>query len=338
MRLFTVVLFSFIILESLVAQEKVNWISFQEAIEKNKTEPRKIIVDVYTDWCGWCKRMDQTTFSNPEIAKYINQNYWAVKFDAEGNDTVTYQGQTYTNRPPVPTGGRMRKNTHPLAAKILNGRMSYPSLVYMDDSSNVIAPIGGYRDAKGIQPFLVYFVENLHKYADLQTFTEDFAQAFDNRTPEDSLTINWISATDAFTRAEKEEKNILIFFYADWNVPSTIMTQVSFQDSVIAAYANDSFIPVRFNVVSSEKVVMGEHTFINQGKEHPYHDFAVSLLNGNMETPVVVMLSPKKELITRTPGYFTNKNLEPILHYFNEGAYKTTKWTDYRSAFTSAIK
>jgi len=320
------------------AQEKIDWISFQEAIEKNKKEPRKIIVDVYTDWCGWCKKMDHTTFENPEIAKYINQNYWAVKFDAEGNDTIDYKGKTYTNTPPVMVGGRMRKNTHPLAQMLLNGRMSYPSLVYMDDSSNVIAPIGGYRDAKGIQPFLVYFVENLYKYTDLQQFTEDFDNAFSNRKAEDSLTINWTTATDAFARCEKEDKNILIYFYADWSVPSTIMTQVAFEDSVVATYTNENFIPVLFNVVSGETVTMGEHTFVNQGKEHPYHDFAVSLLNGKMETPVIVILSSKKELITRTPGYFTNKNLEPILHYFNEGAYKTTKWPDYQSAFKSDIK
>ena len=63
--------------------EKINWVSFEEAVQLNEKEPRKFIVDVYTDWCGWCKRMDQTTFKNPEVAQYINEKYWAVKLNAE---------------------------------------------------------------------------------------------------------------------------------------------------------------------------------------------------------------------------------------------------------------
>ena len=49
----------------------VNWMSFEEAVEKSKKEKRKIFIDVYTDWCGWCKVMDKNTFSQPVIAKYI---------------------------------------------------------------------------------------------------------------------------------------------------------------------------------------------------------------------------------------------------------------------------
>lgn len=320
-------------------QEKIKWMTLQQAIEKNKTQPRKIIVDVHTEWCGWCKRMDATTFASPEIAAYINANYWAVKFDAEGNDTVMYKGQQYINLPPV-TGpdGRLRKNTHPLAVKLLNGRMSYPSLVYLDDSSNVIAPIGGYRDANGLMPFLVYFVENLHKYTDLQQFSDDFAKAYGGTVAQDKLLVKWVDAETAFNRSEKENKKIFLFLYSDWSAPSHLMEQVSFQDTIIAKYINDNYLPVRFNITAKDTVTIGENKFVNQQKGHPYHDFAVSILNGEMQVPNMVFLTPKKELITRTQGYFTAKTVEPVLNYFSGESYKTSSWDAYRSTFKSSIK
>ena len=52
-------------------------------------------MDVYTDWCGWCKRMDATTFENPAIAKYMSENFYCVKFNAESQKEVTFKGQKY---------------------------------------------------------------------------------------------------------------------------------------------------------------------------------------------------------------------------------------------------
>ena len=104
---------------SLIAQDaKVKWISIEEAEKLNKQEPRKIMVDVYTDWCGWCKKMDKETFSHPVIAEYINKNYYAVKLDAEGKDEITFSGTTYKF---IAQGSR---GYHELAAGLLNGKMS----------------------------------------------------------------------------------------------------------------------------------------------------------------------------------------------------------------------
>ena len=65
---------------TLDAQEKIQWMDFEEAVSACTKQPKKIFVDVYTNWCGWCKKMDQTTFADPEVAKYMNENYYAVKF------------------------------------------------------------------------------------------------------------------------------------------------------------------------------------------------------------------------------------------------------------------
>ena len=63
---------------NLGAQE-VKWLTFEEAIELNRREPRKIMIDVYTDWCSWCKVMDKNTFNQAVIANYLNKTYYQVK-------------------------------------------------------------------------------------------------------------------------------------------------------------------------------------------------------------------------------------------------------------------
>lgn len=138
--------------------EKVNWLTFEEAMQKSANgEKRKVFIDVYTDWCGWCKRMDATTFSNPEIANYLNTEYYPVKLDAERKDTVIVNGKAYKF---VPEG---RRGYHELAAALLNGRMSYPTVVLLDEQFNMIQPIPGYRQAPELDEILKYYGNDNHK-------------------------------------------------------------------------------------------------------------------------------------------------------------------------------
>ena len=137
--------------------QKVKWYSFEEAVELNKTKPKKILIDVYTDWCGWCKKMDQNTFSHPVIAEYINKNFYAVKFDAESKEAIKFKEITYTNK------GTGTRSTHELAVALLNGRMSYPSIAYMDENNQLITAIPGYYDAQKIEPLLNFISKGLYK-------------------------------------------------------------------------------------------------------------------------------------------------------------------------------
>ena len=73
-------------LGSLVAQaQEIKWMTLNEALAAQKKVPKPIFMDVYTDWCGPCKMLDKNTFSNPEVAAFISKNYYAVKFNCEGN-------------------------------------------------------------------------------------------------------------------------------------------------------------------------------------------------------------------------------------------------------------
>lgn len=149
-------------------KNKINWMSFEEAVKKNETEPKKIFIDVYTDWCGWCKRMDQTTFSDSAVVAYMNENFYAVKFDAEQSESVEFKGHTFINEKP----NGPKKGTHQLAIALLQGKMSYPSYVFMNEDNQILTIVPGYADAKSFIPILKYFGSN----AFLDTKWEDYSK------------------------------------------------------------------------------------------------------------------------------------------------------------------
>lgn len=137
--------------------EKINWMTWEQAAAKSREEKKKIILDVYTEWCRWCERMDQVTYQDPQIVKYINENYYAVKFDAEYKGDLEYQGKVYHF---VKNG---KNGYHELAAELLNGRLSFPSTVFLDEESELIQSIMGYKSPQQFDCIVTYFGANHYK-------------------------------------------------------------------------------------------------------------------------------------------------------------------------------
>jgi len=153
---------------SVSAQSEIEWLSWEEAIEKMEEQPRKILVNVYTEWCNWCKRMDETTLQQPQIVNYVNTNYYPVKFDAERKDDITFQGKTYKF---VKSG---RRGYHELAAKILRGRLSFPSIAFLDEEKNVIQSVSGYKTARQFELIITYFAKDHYKKTPWSTYQASY--------------------------------------------------------------------------------------------------------------------------------------------------------------------
>lgn len=152
---------------ALMAQHEtneINWVSWDEVEAKMEKEPRKVLVDVYTKWCGPCKMMDRSTFHDPAVVSYINENYYAIKFDAEGPNPVDFKGTEYKNEAydPAKTG---RNGTHDLTKAIapVNGRIAYPTIVYMDETFKILSPVQGMQKPEQIMPILSFFGEDIYK-------------------------------------------------------------------------------------------------------------------------------------------------------------------------------
>lgn len=155
-RIWIVIGFSFLSFCA-VSQNTVNWLSWEQGMKKSEEQPKKFIVDLYTEWCGWCKKMDATTFHDPFIVGYINDNYIAIKFDAEQKNSIIFKNVEYAF-----TKGA-RRGYHALAAKMTNGQLRYPTIVFLDENADVIQAIPGFQDESTLEKILTYFAEDHHK-------------------------------------------------------------------------------------------------------------------------------------------------------------------------------
>ncbi|MBT8311526.1 MAG: DUF255 domain-containing protein [Flavobacteriaceae bacterium] len=142
----------------MILAQEVQWMTWEEATNLATTEenPKKIFVDVYTDWCGWCKKMDKDTFQNAEVAAYMSKNFYMVKLDGEGKEPITYKGKTFKF---VPSG---KKGYHQLALALLQGRLSYPTVVFLDENLNMLSPVPGYQKPKPFLNIARYFGDNIY--------------------------------------------------------------------------------------------------------------------------------------------------------------------------------
>jgi len=154
---------------------QVNWVTIDEAQELNKKEPRKILVDVYTKWCGPCKMMVKYTFNDKWTSDYINKNYYAVKFNAEGPDPCTFKGTEFTN-PTYVKDKRGRNGTHQFTQAIapVNGRIAYPTVVFIDQELNLITPVQGFQKPAQFEPMLKFIVDDLYKTSTWEDYMKTF--------------------------------------------------------------------------------------------------------------------------------------------------------------------
>ncbi|MEL4307493.1 thioredoxin family protein [Joostella sp. CR20] len=159
-------LFVFLLAITTTSAQEIEWLTWEQAIEKSATDeqPKKIFVDVYTDWCGWCKKMDKDTFNNPEVAAYMKANFYMVKMDAEGKEDIEYMGKTFKYV------GQGKRGYHELAAALLQGKMSFPTVIFLNENVEIISPVPGYQKPDSFLKVAKYFGEEIYKTQDWATY------------------------------------------------------------------------------------------------------------------------------------------------------------------------
>lgn len=150
--------------------ETVKWYTIEEAQRLSDSIPRRIFIDFSTSWCGWCKKMDAETFANPVIAKYMNANYYCVKFDAESHDTIVFNGQKFFNRAAPET----KRSAHDFAITVLRGQLSYPSYAIFNKARTHITIMQGYMTAEQFEPYLHYYAEEKENVVAYQEYLKTF--------------------------------------------------------------------------------------------------------------------------------------------------------------------
>ena len=156
----------------------IKWLSVTDldklASEKSwKKESRMVVVDIYTDWCGWCKVMDRNTFSQSNIISYVSDNFYAVKLDAEMTDTIEFREKKYGFR------GSGRRGAHELAIEwgMSNGGIGYPTIAFLDSTLKKVGTMPGYKDVTEMEAMLIYFKEGHYKSQNWPQWFTDYQKA-----------------------------------------------------------------------------------------------------------------------------------------------------------------
>ncbi|ATA68878.1 thioredoxin family protein [Capnocytophaga cynodegmi] len=165
---------------NLLSAQEIKWMTFNEAIAAQKKNPKKIFMDVYTVWCGPCQQLEKKTFNNKDVAKYINENYYAVKFNGEGNEVVNYKGQKFENKGYDPAKAQRRNAPHPFASYLQV--QAYPTMMFFDEKGEFLQPLMGYFSPTQIEMFLKLFAKddfkNIKSQEDFQNYQSNFKGTF----------------------------------------------------------------------------------------------------------------------------------------------------------------
>ncbi|CAN5209486.1 hypothetical protein BH10PSE19_BH10PSE19_22170 [soil metagenome] len=156
-------------------QPEIKWLSFEEAVKQSSKKPKKILIDVYTDWCGWCKVMDKQTFTDPIIVAYVSANYYAVKLNAEQREKIVFNGQDYNF---ILSNPNSNKGYHELAANLLDGKLSYPSTVVLDEKFNRIGLVPGFLKPEVFDQMLKYYGGDHHTKTPYEEFSKNYKSPY----------------------------------------------------------------------------------------------------------------------------------------------------------------
>lgn len=144
----------------------LQWLTFQEAQDKLKGQPRVIIMDIYTDWCYWCKVMEKNTYEDPRVVAYMADRFYPVRFNAESRASVTWQGQSFAFNP--------NYKVNELAMSLTKGNLAYPTTVIITPDAHHPTYVAGYLKPADLEPVLKYFGEGAYKTKSYRDFKKDF--------------------------------------------------------------------------------------------------------------------------------------------------------------------
>lgn len=330
---------------------EIQWKTAAEAYISNQTPPtKKIFVDVYTDWCGWCKRMDNSTFSDSLVAVVMNHYFIPVKFDAESKAELTIGDTTYRN--PFPD---IKRSTHDWAKTILKGKLSYPSFAFLDSKfTPMSAPIQGYQTAENLVAMLAYIGRDEYTTYEFEEYQKIFRTEILPKIREDielkqhwkknnihPKPIAWDDIESAAKKTQSEKTNRLIFtdIYTDWCGWCKHMDATTFSDPLICAIMEVYFYPVKFDAEQNKQISLNGNTYSLQNMgQRGIHQWAALVLDNKLGFPSYVVLDKRLNVVNTVAGYQTSEQLEMYLSYYGRRDNEKYTWEEYQKIYSQQIR
>ncbi len=148
------------------ATDKTKWITLKDAADSLKKQKRPVLIDLYTDWCGWCKVMDKKTYSNNNVSQYLKQKFYAVKVDAESKQAIEWNGKSFSYN--------QQYRTNEFALYLTNGQLSYPTTVILPSDGSAPQAIPGYLEPKDFEMVVKYFGEGHYGKTPFDEYQKNF--------------------------------------------------------------------------------------------------------------------------------------------------------------------
>lgn len=192
MKLMLRIILLVIISLSLAANE-LHWQKFEDALSTAKKDDKIILVSFYTDWCGWCKKMDRETYSDAEIKNMLNKDFVSVKINPEKPGSIN-----------LPNGSISFQQ---LASEL--GVRSFPSTAFLTNELLLIDVVPGFYEPSNMRTLLNFMSDGLFEklsFQDYQLFTEAQKLNETNPSPKLNFVIGYFQLT-FFDDKESAYKN-----------------------------------------------------------------------------------------------------------------------------------